>query len=581
LKQQQVAQQIQVLTQLISIKNMLSPEEQKIAEYGKAQGKTLDEVKSAVSKYRATQIQKSIPQEEAPKQGFISGVASDFKSRVGKAANAQVSALQGKQSDASAALQTLGQGANFVGDVISRAIPEPVKKAIGGTLNVTSQLVPKSISDAGADAILKYDEWKTANPEAAANVESIGALGTLVPIGGVVKAGTQAGVKGALIGTGKALSGASDVVTGTGKTIKGAGSALYKSAITPTVKEAEQILKYRAETPFLTRISNTATSQFTPKSVSDKLKAPLTRAQTALEQGIAGTESMIGTQAKRAADSLWNNEIAPAVSKAKEMMTKDELFTPALERIASIVDPTRKKAMQNAYESLLDDYKSFPDSFDLTKAQALKRDIAKFTPTKIFKGQDVASELKTLQADMASAIRQKTYNVLSDENIKKKYLDWANLDELQKVGVKAISEASFKGGSGTLVSGLWDMATVPIKTVAGQILYRVGNKLEFTAPKGIKTFGEYLQKKGFAKPKEYELPEGGMGMSIKSSVTPEKVASKIDTTDRNIIVKFLDNPDAYELDNATMRLFSEMGINNADQPTQIRFLKEVLDISGL
>ena len=82
------------------------------------------------------------------------------------------------------------------------------------------------------------------------------------------------------------------------------------------------------------------------------------------------------------------------------------------------------------------------------------------------------------------------------------YLDWANLDELEGLGIKAISEASFKGGSGTLLSGIWDMTTTPIKTVGGLTLYRVGDMLEFSAPKTmkIKSLGEYLTSLGYSKP---------------------------------------------------------------------------------
>lgn len=270
--------------------------------------------------------------------------------------------------------------------------------------------------------------------------------------------------------------------------IKGAGSALYKTAITPNVDEAKAILRYRANTPFLTRLQNMDAN------------APMTRSQTALEKGIAGTESMIGVQARKEADKLWNKEIAPLVAKSDVQMTKDELFTPALERILAIEDPTRRKAMEDAFEALVDDYKAYPEAFGLEQAQKLKRDIAKFTPTKIFKGKDVANEMRTIQADMASAIRQKTYDSFPDENIKKMYLDWANLDELEGLGIKAISEASFKAGSGTLLSGIWDMATTPIKSVGGQMLYRAGNALEFTAPKGTKTVGEYLESLGYTKP---------------------------------------------------------------------------------
>ena len=550
-----------------------SPEELEIIKVGKESGKSRDEIMGALTKFRTGYIPPQVAQEvttpEKPQEeGFVSGVASDFSKRVDSAAEAQVSAFEGKQSDQSAALQTIGQGAGFVGDIVTRGLgaitPDFVKNALKGGIEKIAG------TEKAQQVAQKYEQWKGEHPEAAANLEAVGNLSQIIPVGGIGAKGIQMGTDAALIGAGKAISGTAEALGGVGKVIKGAGSLAYKSAITPNVKEAEKLLAYRAKTPFITRSL-------------DADGGPLTRGQTALERGLVGTEGMIGVQAKREADKLWAKEIAPAVANSNAVMTKDELFTPALERIATIEDPTRKKAMQDAYDALIEDYADYPESFDLTKAQALKRDLATFTPQKIFKGKDVASELRTLQADMAGAVRQKTYDSLSDINIKKMYLDWANLDELQQIGVKAISEAQFKGGSGTLIGGLWDMATVPAKTIGGQVLYRVGDMLEFEAPKGIKTFGEYLQSKGYAKPQSFDLPESeaGLGMSIKSSVTPELVANKIDRIDRNLIAKFLDNPDAYEFDDNVVRLFKNIGINNADNETKTRFLKEVMDISGL
>ncbi|MBT9167848.1 MAG: hypothetical protein DDT19_01191 [Syntrophomonadaceae bacterium] len=180
-------------------------------------------------------------------------------------------------------------------------------------------------------------------------------------------------------------------------------------------------------------------------------------------------------------------------------MTKDELFAPVKEMIGKIVDPTRKKSMQNAFDALTEDYVGI-NSWTLEQAQALKRDLAKFTPSKLYRGQEVASEVRTLQHEMANAIRQKTYNSLRDVNIKQDYLDYANLSELENVGVKAISEAGLHAGFGGFWSTIYDMATTPIKTIGGKTLYRVGNLFEFVGEKGIKTFGEFLKKQGFNKP---------------------------------------------------------------------------------
>ena len=75
--------------------------------------------------------------------------------------------------------------------------------------------------------------------------------------------------------------------------------------------------------------------------------------------------------------------------------------------------------------------------------------------------------------------------------------------------------------------------------------------------------------------------ENGMpaGMSIKSSVTPEKVAANIDAEDFVNITKFMEDPQGSMLDDAIMRTINEIGIGNADEATQLRFLREVTDIA--
>jgi hypothetical protein len=448
----------------------------------------------------------STPAAPAPKPSLFGGIKSDFNTRVGAAADAQQSSIAGQQSNVSGALQTIGQGAGFVGDVAARGLSAVTPDFIEDPLKKGVQALGQT--QTAQEAAAKYSTWKSANPELAANLEAVVNISSLLPIGTGATTVAQQGTRAALVGGGKAIEGAADAISVPGKAVSSVGGGVYRSAIAPTVPEAERILEYRANTPFLTRVTNDPGKQ---------PGAPVTRAQTALERGIMGTESAIGVQSKRIADDLWNKEIKPAVARSKATVSKEELFAPALARINATTDPTKRAALQAALDALTEDYAKFPDTIDLAKAQALKRDLDEFTPAKVFKGQDVASEVRMLQHDMADAIRQKTYTSLADDNIRRKYLDWANLHELQKVGVKAISEAKFKGGSGTLIGGLWDAATVPIRTISGQVLYRVGNALEFTAPQGIKTFGQFLQQKGFQKPTQYELPKASMGLSVQSN----------------------------------------------------------------
>ena len=323
-------------------------------------------------------------------------------------------------------------------------------------------------------------------------------LGANLETGAELLAGGGAGlIKDAVVGGTKLVgAGVAPVLN----VVKPTGERLFSSAFSPSVKEAESILAYEATKPTLAgKIYGAGALE------GNAAFKPITTAETALRSGIAGTEKQIGVQAKQVADNLYKKVIVPAVQGIKGVITKEELFAPLQERITKIIDPSKQKAYQNAFESLIEDYAS-RKSFTFPEAQSLKSELAQFTPAKVFRGQDVANETRMLQADMASYIRNRTYEALKDSNIRQKYIDYGNLQELQKVGVKAISDGGLKGGFGGFWSTIYDAAMSPIKTIGGKVLYKIGDKLQVTAPKGFegKSFGDYLRAVGYLAPQVTE-----------------------------------------------------------------------------
>lgn len=323
-------------------------------------------------------------------------------------------------------------------------------------------------------------------------------LGGQLETGAELLAGGAAGlIKDAVVG-GVKLAG--KVVSPVLNSVKPAGSFIYSRAFTPNVAEAERILAYEATKP------SVASKIYGAGALEGNAAfKPITTAETALRSGIAGTEKQVGIQAKQVADTLYRTKIAPEVKGIKEIITKDELFSPLQSRINKIVDPSKKISYQNAYDSLVEDYAKIK-SFSFEEAQALKSELAQFTPAKVFRGQDVANETRMLQADMASYIRERTYDALKNVNVKQQYIDYGNLQELQKVGVRAISEAGTKGGFGGFWSTMYDTAMTPVKTIGGKVLYKIGDKLQVTAPKGFegKSFSEYLKAVGYLAPQVAE-----------------------------------------------------------------------------
>lgn len=378
-------------------------------------------------------------------------------------------------------LRVVGQAAGAVGDVIGAG----VNAATGGGLDKLGEYI--ATTETGKQLGASLLKLQQEQPELAGTLGDVFNIATL----GLGGTGVKTLAKGATAAVRQTGAKAAKSVGGAAKAT---GEKLYQSAITPTTQEAERILVSKASQPSL------ASEVFGAGDLIRETPIPMprTRATTALEKGIAGTETQIGVQAKKVADNLWKKTIAPALDKAEGIVTKDELFAPILKRIDETVEPSRKKAFQDAFEALQEDYKNVAQ-FSLKEAQNIKSSLDEFTPSKVFKGQEVANEFRMLQNDMANAIRQKIYNSIEDVDIRQAYRDYGNLVELQKIGVKAISESGLKGGFGGFWSTIWDTATTPIKTVGGKTLYKVGDKLQFVGDKNIKTFGEFLEKNGYTR----------------------------------------------------------------------------------
>lgn len=392
------------------------------------------------------------------------------------------------------AVKTVADTASTIQDIGQGVLGSVEAAATGRDLAQTKTMQPNM----GIDFLKQETPQGQAVTQALQPTNDMQKLGGQLETGAEILAGGGAGiVKDAVVGGAKLLG---KGIAPIANAVKPLGGAIYSRAFTPSVKEAENILAYEATKPSIaSKIYGAGALEGNP------VFKPITVSDTALRSGIAGTEKQVGVQAKQVADTLYKKEIAPAVKGIEGTITKEELFAPLQERIANITDPSKQKAYQNAYDSLVEDYAGIKD-FSFEKAQALKSELAQFTPAKVFRGQDVANETRMLQADMASYIRNKTYEALKDQNIRQKYIDYGNLQELQKVGVKAISSAGTKGGFGGFWSTVYDTAMTPVKTIGGKVLYKIGDKLQVTAPKGFegKSFSEYLKAIGYLAPQVVE-----------------------------------------------------------------------------
>ncbi len=474
----------------------LTPE--KIAEFDRIMG-TPPTTATSPGKTRADQIRalagearRNMPFMDRAKDAFKQGI-TDYKDIV--SGKGEAVPEEGGES----ALVNTRRGVQATASAFSTPIKFALKEAYNKLPEVTQkgltdlgQKVGKKIQQAGSvlAEIPGYQDWVVNNPESANDLENI--LKTYASAGeisGDILAYNQAAQAGKY-----AVNEAGKVIGNTGRAMKEVSRRIGEHAITPNTQEAEEILRYRANTPFLQRVKNAFTGEGS---------SPQTRGSTAIEKGIYGTEGQVGVKAKRIADDIWNKEIKPALDNSQAVMSKDQLFDTAIKRISNTVEPAKRQAYMDAYEALQDEYRNM-NYIPAKDVQNIKSSLDKFTPDKVWRGQPIANEYTTLRADMANDARNFIYDTVGD-NIKPKYLDWSNLHDLQEVGVKAISNAGLKGGSGKLITSLWDTATTPVKTIGGQVLYKVGNALEFVGDKGIKTLGDYLSKQGLV------LPQPGPG----------------------------------------------------------------------
>jgi len=426
-----------------------------------------------------------------PKEGIVEETVNDVKetgsalkntltdtmNKVGQATRAEKA---GEQGMARTALQKTGAVASglskAVGDVVVGGakvlLPASTEKAVKSGLEkyikAIAPIAKKIDESMGSPAGTWLEKYKTLDPKTKRDVDALFGIGNLaldIATAGVgKKAGQEAGkvvLKG-LDETGQVLKSG---VNNAGKVLESAGQQSVKMAIPLSKAEAGLVQTYRAKNPLLQRVFKPLAEQ------------PRTNAITAIEKGFAGTESMIGTQAKRESVRLWNETIAPALKSVKEKYDFKSAFSRVQSKINKVTEPSRRSALAEALDAMKSDYKNIGKA-SYTKAQKIKSELDKFIPDKAFNGKPIAGSFKEVQKMLADDIRQSTYKVLKDDNIRADFLDYGNLKGLQEWGQKAMTGAKAKAGFGSFVSNMFDKATIPALTTTGKVLLKSGKLLK-------------------------------------------------------------------------------------------------------
>lgn len=268
-----------------------------------------------------------------------------------------------------------------------------------------------------------------------------------------------------------------------GKALGSVGKVLYKSIIPRGTREAQLLQAYKANTPLLERIRLAATGTS---------KSPITVGETAFNKGLLGTESMLGVQAKQAKNTLWNDLVQPALTKADKQVEMKGFFDAVEDKIVSQnPDFTRRAALLEALQALRDDFANFRVA-DLSQLQKFKEGWAKFIPDKAYKGKPIGAAFKEVQDAAADEARDTIYTVLGPE-VNRAYLDYGNLLAIEELGVKAMTGGKLKGGAGSFLSGIYEMALTPVATIGGKVIYKTGEGITLVGPPGVGTLGQLLE----------------------------------------------------------------------------------------
>lgn len=272
---------------------------------------------------------------------------------------------------------------------------------------------------------------------------------------------------------------------GLGKTLEKVGEKAYKFFIPKSTREAQLVQSYKADIPFADRIKIAL--------VGGK-EAPRTAADTAFEQGLKGTESMLGIQAKRSASSIWNDVINPALEKAPNNVNMPKFFDQLQEQIIKETPELgRQKALLEALDAMRADYSGVGE-VPLSQLQKFKEGWAEFVPEKAYLGKPIAGAYNDLK-DTASDLARKTLYASLGKNVKKAYIDYGNLQGIMKLGQTAMTGGRLKGGFGGFWSAIKDMALIPVSTVGGRTVYRVGQGVELLGNPGAKVVSDILDAK--------------------------------------------------------------------------------------
>jgi hypothetical protein len=394
----------------------------------------------------------------------------------------------GQQGLAETALQIGGQGAGAISDVVGAGLslggralsaitPDSIEKPIVDTAKATFQGAAQSpagqvVGGAIGAATDAYGQFKESQPAAAANIEAIGNIGSMLPIGKVSKVGKQA------------LSGVDDVTKAAAKPIRESAEASVARVLNPTTN---------------------ATKATTQKIAGELVDRPLKDTLAITRKGM---EAKAGAAAQVAGEAIQGAGQLPGKSKTKDLITylqqqKDEFMAggkvvnrEGVGSIDEVTDLVAQYGKEVDDEVLRDIRKIFDDEFYQGKKNIAKS--AAETSTLNFK-KKAADEIRRILGDKYPDVAA----------LNKEYTFWSNLEDVlgktvarktgQKGAIKAVATiggaAAGQGVAGSLAGALAfrTVASMIDSPAWGFVSAKVKNRLaEALASSNLSEVGQIL-----------------------------------------------------------------------------------------
>lgn len=240
------------------------------------------------------------------------------------------------------------------------------------------------------------------------------------------------------------------------------------------VKVAQQKLKTaRANKEWVEEATKELTkAKLNLKNAKDEAKNVETRAKTAYDNNIWWSNEMIRDNAYNKAQNLFKNEIEPLLKNSEDVVNVPDLIKSIdIEDVVEI-DPTRKSAIWDALEEMLEEYTKWDkfNSLSLEDAQKLKSELYKELPDSMWKWKKIpASDRKIVRQLLSNKLRETIQESLDKsltaewKDAARLYRQYSNLEKISEESISKISKGSWKMWElSKWVNSVWKKTWEPI-----------------------------------------------------------------------------------------------------------------------